>query len=144
MGGMIVAYFSWDSETKPDEVQIVIITKSVPPPFTTLPMHNPYPMRLITLLLASTFGLTAHGQSPKPATSAEIKLTEFAGPPFPIEVIGMKAEGMYRVVVLQPETLRPRIANGSESRAVEDAWLPGGFTAGGRPEGSTSRLESFG
>ena len=90
-------------------------------------MRNPYPMRLTTLFIASTFGLVSYGQSPKPATSAEIKLTEFAMPPFPTEVIGVKVEGGGLQVISQmpiagrplpqSETPKPRGAQFPSSAA---------------------------
>ena len=45
------------------------------------------------LLSVALYPLYASAQSPKPATSAEVRLTEFVTPPFPIALVGMQAGG---------------------------------------------------
>ena len=83
---------------------------------------------LPTLLLsAALYPLSALAQSPKPATSAEVRLTEFVTPPFPVALVGMQAKsGVLQLLTQMPiagrplptsETPRPRGAEFPSSAA---------------------------
>ena len=45
------------------------------------------------LLSAALYPSSAMAQLPKPATAAEVRLTEFVTPPFPVALVGMQAKG---------------------------------------------------
>jgi len=60
------------------------------------------------LLSAALFPLSARAQSPKPATSAEVRLTEFAIPPFPVEVVSFSVgSGAMQLLTHMPVAGRP-------------------------------------
>ena len=60
------------------------------------------------LLSAALYPLSVLAQSPKPATSAEVRLTEFVTPPFPVALVGMKATGgSVQILTQMPIAGRP-------------------------------------
>jgi len=60
------------------------------------------------LLSAALCPLTALAQSPKPATSAEVRLTGFVTPPFPVALVGMRAgSGSVYLLTQMPIAGRP-------------------------------------
>jgi len=68
------------------------------------------------LISAALCPLSALAQSPKPATSAEVRLTEFVTPPFPVALVWMQAGGG-AVQLITSETPRPRGAEFPSSAA---------------------------
>ncbi len=101
-----------------------------------LRMRNQYPISLTALVVASSLALSAHGQKagmlnvqrPQPTSSTPVKLTDFARPPHPIEIVSMN---LTSGGVLRYQTLMP--IDGRMFPTTEAGKLKGAIT--GPPEG---------